>query len=300
MARGVKMTTKEFIKRATNINGNLYDYSKVNYINIMTKVDIICNISAHGIFKQEPNTHLNSKHKCPKCVGGIKYSLNEFIKKANRIHNKRFDYSKSNYINKSTKIEIICDKHGSFWQLAGNHLRGIGCSKCSGKFSGNSNYFIERANIIHQYFYNYDEVNYIKANIKVDIICNSHGLFKQTPHDHLDGHGCPKCVHTVSALETAWLDSLKIPNEFRNNTIKLNNKLLKPDAIDFENKIVWEFYGDFWHGNPQKYNAEDINCINKTSFGKLFKITLEKEKMFKKNGYKIISIWESEWNNDKR
>ena len=284
-----------FLEKAKIVHNNLYDYSNVNYINIITKINIIC--KQHGIFSQTPNTHLNSKNGCPKCGGKIRYNLSDFIEKANKIHNNYFNYSKVNYINGKTKIEIICKLHGSFWQLAKNHLRGIGCSKCSGKFFSNSEYFIERSNIVHNFLYNYDKVNYIKNNIKVDIVCNNHGLFKQTPHDHLDGHGCPKCTNSVSKMETAWLDFLCIPTEFRNKTIKLDGKLIKPDAIDVNNKIIWEFYGDFWHGNPNKYNGQEINCINKRSFNDLYSATLKKEKMLHKHGYKVISIWESDWNN---
>lgn len=290
------MTIEKFIENAINIHGNLYDYSNANYINTNTKIDIICNKYNHGLFKQTPNMHVNSQNRCPKCVGGIKFTLSEFIEKSNKIHNNCYEYSKAIYINNKTKIEIICNKHGSFWQLAKNHLRGIGCAKCSGKYSGNSEYFIKRANLIHDNLYNYDRVDYIKTNNKVDIICNNHGLFKQTPHDHLHGHGCQKCTHTVSKTEISWLNSLKVPHEFRNKTIKLNNKLFKPDAVDINNKIIWEFYGDFWHGNPQKYNSKDINCKNKKSFGALYNATSEKENILANNGYKIISIWESEWN----
>ena len=138
-----------FLEKAKIVHNNLYDYSNVNYINIITKINIIC--KQHGIFSQTPNTHLNSKNGCPKCGGKIRYNLSDFIEKANKIHNNYFNYSKVNYINGKTKIEIICKLHGSFWQLAKNHLRGIGCSKCSGKFFSNSEYFIERSKIVHNF-----------------------------------------------------------------------------------------------------------------------------------------------------
>lgn len=61
-----RLSTKEtFIEKAIQIYKNLYDYSKVKYINSKTSVCIIC--SKHGGFYQTPNTHLNG-HGCPKCA----------------------------------------------------------------------------------------------------------------------------------------------------------------------------------------------------------------------------------------
>jgi hypothetical protein len=59
-------TRDEFIKKATKVHGDLYDYSKVKYINSSTKVVIGCKIMGHGDFSQSPNCHLQ-KQGCPKC-----------------------------------------------------------------------------------------------------------------------------------------------------------------------------------------------------------------------------------------
>jgi len=53
--------------------------------------------------------------------------------------------------------------------------------------------FIERAKKIHGDKYDYSEVNYINAKIKVEIICKIHGHFFKNPFDHLSGQGCPLC-----------------------------------------------------------------------------------------------------------
>lgn len=59
-----KLTTEEFIKRARAIHGDKYDYSKVEYINIKTKVCIIC--PEHGEFWQVPAEHLRGRG-CKDC-----------------------------------------------------------------------------------------------------------------------------------------------------------------------------------------------------------------------------------------
>ena len=129
-----KSSTEQFIEKARKIHGNKYDYSKVNYANNHTKVEIIC--PEHGSFFQMPNNHVLLKRGCPIC--GVKSSAKakesnteEFIEKAKKIHGSKYDYSKVNYIDNKTKVEIICPKHGSFFQTPGGHLQGHGCCYCN-------------------------------------------------------------------------------------------------------------------------------------------------------------------------
>lgn len=46
----------------------------------------------------------------------------EFIHTAKVIHGDKYDYSKVVYFNNSTKVCIICPKHGEFWQTPANHI----------------------------------------------------------------------------------------------------------------------------------------------------------------------------------
>ena len=62
----VKMTTEEFIKKAIQVHGDKYDYSKVEYDGLENNVCIIC--PKHGEFWQTPHHHiLGFKCGCPKC-----------------------------------------------------------------------------------------------------------------------------------------------------------------------------------------------------------------------------------------
>ena len=59
-----------------------------------------------------------------------KLTNEEFISKANKKHNGKYDYSKTIYKNKRTNIIITCPIHGDFEQNPEVHLRGSGCPKC--------------------------------------------------------------------------------------------------------------------------------------------------------------------------
>lgn len=116
-----KISTEEIIERSIKIHGNKYDYSLVNYKNLKTKVKIIC--PTHGIFEQTPEIHVIKKSGCPKCYGNKKLTTEEFIKQANEVHSEKYDYSLANYINKRTKLKIICPIHGVFEQKPEDHIR---------------------------------------------------------------------------------------------------------------------------------------------------------------------------------
>lgn len=54
-------------------------------------------------------------------------------------------------------------------------------------------YFLGRAKEVHGDRYLYENMNYVKNKEKINITCKNHGVFIQTPHDHLKGRGCPYC-----------------------------------------------------------------------------------------------------------
>lgn len=133
--RNVKhVTTEEFIEKARKVHSDKYDYSKVDYVKAITKVCIIC--PEHGEFWQRPNDHLNGCN-CPKCAdkGNGKNGnliIEEFVRKARKVHGDKYDYSKVEYKNNKTKICIICPIHGEFWQRPDMHLHcKQGCPKCA-------------------------------------------------------------------------------------------------------------------------------------------------------------------------
>jgi hypothetical protein len=121
-------TTESIIKRFIYINGNKYDYSKVEYVDHNTPVCIICPI--HGRFFIKPKYHLRGKG-CIKCNINHTLTTEEFKTKARLKHGNKYNYSRSKYIRGEDKIAIICKEHGLFYQKASKHLEGRGCPYCA-------------------------------------------------------------------------------------------------------------------------------------------------------------------------
>jgi hypothetical protein len=185
-----KMNLESFILKSKLKHGDRYNYSNITYVDSNTVVEIVC--PEHGAFKQTPKKHISGSG-CQICGGSLKSDSISFIKKSNDIHNYKYDYSRVNYINNKTKVEIICKIHNSFFITPSNHLKGTGCSKCSGKSKLTVQEFIKKSSEIHNSIYDYSKVKYINHKSKVTIICSYHGEFHQVSNYHLSGHGCPKC-----------------------------------------------------------------------------------------------------------
>jgi hypothetical protein len=199
--------TNRFIERSRKKHGGVYDYSLTEYIKSNIKVSIICH--RHGVFQQTPNSHLNGSG-CREC-GYIKNgyngrnTLSDFIKRSNNKHNSKYNYSLVEYETNKVKVDIICPEHGVFKQRPDDHLRGLGCLRCSGKYKHTPEEFIEKAIIKHGDEYDYSFTKYIKSYDKVIIMCPEHGEFEQTPNDHLKGSGCYKCKPNYPLSQTDFI-----------------------------------------------------------------------------------------------
>jgi len=108
-------------------HGNKYDYSKVVYDD--SKSPIIIGCPEHGDFLQKPTEHL-AGHGCGKCSKTYRLTSEEFLEEAKFIHDDKYDYSKSIFVNNDTKLTITCPEHGDFVQKPSKHLRGQGCRSC--------------------------------------------------------------------------------------------------------------------------------------------------------------------------
>ena len=299
--------TNEFTNKATKIYEDKYDYSKVEYKGCHIKVIIICKI--HGEFEQIPSNHLKG-HGCYKC-GIISQSIsktkenNDFIKECIKIHGNKYDYKLTNYINSRDNIIIICKEHGKFEQIPTNHLRGAQCPLCAKINRGNINDFILDAKNVHNDKYDYSLVIYNGVDNKVKVICKTHNIFEITPYQHIKRkQGCYKCSYSkkYSNSQIKWLNFI---SKYNNIDIQhaenigeylIPNTKYKADGYCFETNTIYEYMGDYYHGNPKKYDLIDYNKTTKCTFGDLYEKTIKREKEIKDLGYNLVVIWEYDWN----
>lgn len=205
-SRSLSLGADEFVGRARAVHGDTYDYAQTIYVNANTKVVIIC--GEHGAFEQAAGNHLTGSG-CPRCAGRYSPTTEEWIAEARKAHGDRYYYSQAKYEGRHTKLTIVCLEHGPFEQAAGDHVRGIGCSRCAKMHRPSTDEWIELAREVHGDRYDYSETTYINQDAKVTIVCSEHGAFDKNPRAHIEeGTGCPLCPKHKSRGETAVAKAL--------------------------------------------------------------------------------------------
>ncbi len=188
----------------------------------------------------------------------IKLTTTEFINRAIKIHDNKYDYSKVKYKGANYKIKIGCPFHGEFEQYPNNHLRTSGCPKC-GTIKGSVKLTKSLSDIIN------------KANKIHDNKCDY-----------------PKCTNIISSYE------LEIQNFLNNNNIEFmasNRSIIKPYELDIiipQYNLAIEFNNQYWHSEQMLKKNNKSNSYHKM-----------KTDMCKHAGYQLLTIFESEWVNNK-
>jgi very-short-patch-repair endonuclease len=276
--------------------GNTYDYSLVEYVNCRTKVKIICSI--HGVFQQRPDAHCERKG-CVKCGQSkrkekLSKSNEFFIKECNIIHNNKYDYSLTKYINIKTIITVICPTHKKFKIEASAHLHNKrGCQKCNieNEKQKYKDEFIKTSKQFYGTIYEYDKFIYVNWDTPGLIKCIKHNFyFKKTPGNHLiNKQGCPKCAIRYSKNEEKienWLilNKIKFIKQYKFQKCK-NKRKLPFDFYLLDYNICIEFDG-YHHYNP---------IHGKKTFKQIKKCDNIKTHFCKNNNIKLIRIpyWES-------
>lgn len=209
-----------------------------------------------------------------------KKTTQEFIKEAKDCHEIDYDYSKTEYKGIHEKVCIICSEHGEFWQEAGVHLKGGHCPKCPQQYSQKR--FLENASKIHNNYYDYSKVKYVKMHDKVCIICPEHGEFWQKPYKHLQGQGCPICgqikanqnknkiiISKGESFIKTWLEQNRIPFSWQKPIItehfaRNSNTMYVDFYIEIGDKCyVIEYNGmqhykfsNFFHKTQEEFEAQ--------------------------------------------
>ena len=273
----LRKTIEEFLDKAKLVHVEKYDYSLIEYVDSRTKVKIICKEDGHGIFEQNPTSHLQGIG-CPKCgivstTEKLNLGIDEFVQKSNLVHNNFYGYEKVEYVNSTTYVIIKCPVHGEFTQIPASHLSGTGCPQCGNIKQGDvlrktKAKFIEEAELVHGDEYDYSLVEYVDTHTNISIICkkDGHGKFNQAPNGHLHGSGCPKCAHikTTTKLTKSTDDFVKQAKEVHPYKNYGYEKVVYVNAFT-KVVIVCPLHGTFSQAPDKHLQGTGCpKCINKS------------------------------------
>lgn len=198
----------------------------------------------------------------------------EFVTKSKAKHGDAYDYSKSVFVNKKTKVEIYCPKHDlTFFQLPYNHCGVLGqrCPKC-GRESGNSkqntltlDQFISKSKELHGDKYDYSKTEYKNSYTKVIITCKEHGDYSMRPKDHLkaggEHAGCNKCGDIRAAINRT-----KSTEYFIKKAVAVHgNEKFDYSKVDYKHihenvKVICKKHNIEFETAPGNFTANIHNC----------------------------------------
>jgi len=310
-----KKTLETFIEQSRKKYGDLFDYSLSEYIGNNKLIILKC--KNNHVFTTRPTIHLSklSKGGCVQChyknLPSIltKYNQETFIKAVSELHMNQYDYSKTMYKTLRTPITITCIIHGDFIQTPVNHLHHKhGCNECGRIRTINAHLLSEEQIIkkldkfrkIHNNRYEYGKIFRENNVLWLEIICPKHGSHITRFFNHEKGHGCPSCIRVSSRVQIQWLEYRSIRDGFIQHSNNIGEYIVPNtkfcvDGYQKETNTIYEFQGDYWHGNPEIYN---LNAMNKTvneTFETLYLNTIAKNNLLKNKGYIVVEIWENKW-----
>lgn len=226
-----------------------------------------------------------------------KLTLEEVVSRAKKVHGDDYDYNESEYKSYHEKMKIKCNQCGRiFEQRVSDHLRGEGCS-ChkSDKHRLTLEQYIEKANIIHDYKYDYSELKkYLRGKDKIPVICHEknwdgteHGVFMVRAESHTYGKtGCPKCAARQRAnYEKVPYDRFVfVSNEVHNNKYIYDDET-KANFYDTIHKvpIICPNHGIFWQTPKAHMRGQGCPLCNMSHLER------DIEKFLQENSIKYIA-----------
>lgn len=279
-----KKTLEDFLAKARSVHGDRYDYSLVEYKQTHQKVAIVCPL--HGKFDQSPNSHCNSKQGCPECAKDtrIKTSLKKYgvehphqssiikeKKKQTMMGRWGVDNPSRSSVTQKKKKQTMEDRYG-----------------CHSSQQG----ILSILPMLNDYNWLFNQ--YIIENKTGKQIAEELGVDGTTISRHLLVHEIEIKKHFWGSYKCQlWLQQQQcnIVTEW-----KIPGTKYRADGYCESTNTIYEFHGDYWHGNPSIFEANEMNEVVNKSMGDLYQKTITRENLIRSLGYNLVVMWESEFN----
>ena len=315
-----KYTKEEFLQIAINNGYGIFDFSKIEYNSLASKLLIKCPV--HGWIYELADKFLIKRNNpldvCIKCYNehnhsGQKYTQEEFIEKVKKLHQnkKHLSFEKTIYKDSHTKATVTCEKHGDFDIQAAHILdKDFDCKYCKKEYKNKKsseeyyNKFIKEAkNKWPEIDYSITEPCYTGRHNDYEICCKEHGIQKVKGHTFLK-KGCPKCD-----CGEGYIDRQYTTQEFINELKKVYNDLYDFSETKYINwhtkvKVKCEKHGYFYR-EPIRLLKEKRGCpyctksLLENEFSKFLdnnNIKYERECLFDFLDKKRIDFYLSDYN----
>lgn len=78
--------------------------------------------------------------------------------------------------------------------------------------------------------------------------------------------------------------------------VSYNNVTFLPDIVIPELKLIIEFFGDYWHGNPELFKEEEIIAQGKFTRKEVNQKDQKRvNNLVSATGFEVVIVWENDW-----
>lgn len=264
--------TIDTIKEAFEKEG--YTLLSTEYTNNKQHLDYIC---PEGHKHHIPWSDWNNQHaRCPYCNGRPIYTQSEVYE---AFKKEGYTLLTPNYINNKQKLEYLCPKGHKYTICYSSWLQGRRCFLCNGNVKKSieeikSSFYAEGYTLL--------STMYTGCQEHLEVVCPKGHTYRVTWDNwNSKGSRCPACSTGVSEAEKELYVFIK--DFYSGVVIQRDRDICKPKELDIiipEKKIAIEYCGLYWHselaGKDKNYHVNKLkSCL--------------------KEGYRLITVFEDEW-----
>ena len=269
----VKLTT-EFVKTAFEKEG--YELLSL-YENSGSKLKYKCSKGHYGYIKWD---HWRDGHRCAECAGNKKKDINVIRKE---FAKENYTLLSDDYISSCAELKYKCPNGHIGTITYHNWVTGYRCLECSGC---KKKTIEEVKKSVEAEGYKLLTGRYINCNQKLHLICsNGHDYYVSWDNWNHSGSRCVKCKDWgTSCQENALFEFLYA---LYPNIVEHSRNIIPPLELDIvipNKKTAVEYCGLYWH-------SELMGKDNQYHLNKLIRC--------KKSNYKLITVFEDEFVNNK-
>lgn len=271
-----KYTKEAILSKFLEKHGSKYKYDDFYFKNVYSEINVEC--PDHGNYLTTIKSHF--KHGCKRCyyekIGKNNLiDIDEFINRASLVHLNKYDYSRVTYSKTNDIIEIICPKHGSFFQKRNLHLGGNGCKRCNMSKGERKieKFLIDNSiNYSHQFtFYECRNINPLPFDFFLHDynVCIEYDGVQHSAKSKHESFYYSKDIKVNDEIKNKYCSTnditlLRIPHTVKNVSAYLTKKFINLKIMTTEekkNRFIKKAI-DLW---GYKYNYDKVNYIdNKT------------------------------------
>lgn len=299
------MTHSQFLTRLLERNLETNDNIEVcddsTYLGNGVKIKFVC--GENHVWEARPGDILSKHSGCPHCAGTVSRSATAALAEIQEKH-PLLTIISNHYdkLGRREQIEAQCE-YGHTWNTHYERLiNGHYCPHCFQNAKYTTQTFAGKLAGVTKTLRITGE--YINSTTPIDTECLDCGnVWQPRPYTILQGGGCPACSRNnkFSKKALAWLayteavDGVQINHAKKQGEYRIPGTKYRADGYCPSTNTIYEFYGDYWHGNPAVFEPHDHNQHLDKTFGELYQKTIERETEIRSLGYNLETMWEQDF-----